>query len=390
MSLEGPLDLTFGAELEFLLEYRPDLITDDMRAGTGWPDRTQWVIETAIQQQLCRALEAANIQVEGPRSLMDEDRNVQRWFVLDEGLEPPDEEERSPGCEYIGMEVNSRVLSATEENLSASLQEMRTALAVIKTFGYKVFATEGTGLHFHVGNRSKGFSLTTLKKISLVVYGFEHQIESIHPDRRLPLPSIEHTSQYCKSPSLSLYDKLNTNSGPIANLLAINECKTIPELIDLMQFSHHKYSAYNFLNLDARNLEILGPDGEVIQSGYKSIFFTLEFRQHKGTLDEDEICNWAEFVTGLVNWCHNVRLDVLLPLLVSNCTDSNFTVLDLMKFMGKEHLVDFYKDRLFHRERTPGMSDEEQKNEEETAPPAVVTRVLDWDKTETGREDVDW
>lgn len=77
-------------------------------------------------------------------------------------------------------------------------------------------------------------------------------------------------------------------------------------------------------------------------------------------MDADTILAWAEFTTGIVEYCHRIPPDKLMRLLLTFGTNDEFSLLNLLQIIGKAHLVEYYKPKLANRERpqipfkTPG------------------------------------
>ena len=212
-----------------------------------------------------------------------------------------------PGHDYKILELVSRILPLTDE----SFEEIEAVIQIIQA-RYTLITNESTGLHVHVGDGNRGFALQTLKKFSILVVTFEHIIESIHPDARI---SFDGTQQ-CKRSSWGTSNICEISS-------TIEECQTFEDLRTLMNPELTKKYAYNF--------------GILSLSQYLPKM-TIEFRQHEGTVDPKRIINWAKFVTGLVNFSHAVSSAQHVWLWMTYSRDQAYTVLDLMKAVGKGDL----------------------------------------------------
>ena len=322
MSTASPLDLSFGVELELIIRYHPDFMTPE-RLAAGL-DHNVDVRSSVIHTQIFQALEAADILI----TLQDMGDAANWSIVPDRSLEFAEERLRDPEHRYVGIEVRSRILQGgTHEQLTESLEEIWLVIDTIKKQPFKLVTNKTTGLHVHVGNRRQGFPLWTLRNLCQTVYGFSRSIESIHPSHRV---SSSHAGSYC-SPVSQILPPTNSRT---ANLCLVEECATRDALIDLMNPGSYKSHAYNLANLDTRK----GTPSTLKQ--------TVEFRQHAGSVDADEICAWVEVVTGLVQWCHHVPSGVLIPILMDAEEHPQFGLLEVLKIIGKEHLCTFYKGRL--------------------------------------------
>ena len=356
MSSVSPLDLTFGVELEFIIKYHPSYITPEIRNANlnkEFDDDSE-----IIQSQIFLALQDANIPIY-PSHTNDylhfpEPTN---WVMSsDISIKAAEERKLYPEYRLTTLEISSRKLSGTPENLSASLDEIRQVIRIIKDQPFEVLVNSSTGHHVHVGNQTQGFPLRTLKNLCLTVYGFSYAIESIHPPHRLARKV--HKDSFCLPPSVAL----PPTNGHAANLLRIEQCCTRDDLFDLMNPHGLKQDAYNFMNLDPRKSyrDHLGVD----QRG--PLKTTVEFRQHAGTMDAEEVCAWAEVTTGLIQWCHHIPSGALLRMLLTFGTHPSFGTLELLRVIGKPHVATWYGEpgRLYQRPR-PGTEEAEGESEEE-------------------------
>ena len=240
------------------------------------------------------------------------------------------------GHAYFQMELVSRILQPTQDGF----KEIEKVLDLIKSM-FILKTNISTGLHVHVGNQRDGFPLHTLKQFALAVVAFEQIIHSIHPDNR-----IDRDSWWCRpitsGPELTLLPHFE-------RLFKIEKCKDMWAVIDVMNpYSRREY-AYNFQNLAGKDY------GDI-----QCFIQTIEFRQHAGSCDAEEISSWVDFVTGLIHYCHLAPRTPHLVLCLSKSLDPSFTVLDLMKVIDRSSLVDFYKSRLHLRAR-PGLDEKDHE-----------------------------
>lgn len=99
--------------------------------------------------------------------------------------------------QYFGLEVISRMLQPD----AGGLQEVVSALDIHRA-QFSLITDRSTGLHVHVGNRTKGFPFQTPKKLAQLVTGFEHIVHSLHLDYRL---EEREAARLCEPPSESRY-----------------------------------------------------------------------------------------------------------------------------------------------------------------------------------------
>lgn len=90
---------------------------------------------------------------------------------------------------------------------------------------------------------------------------------------------------------------------------------------------------------------------------------TVEFRQHKGTIEAEEVCNWIKIVCGVVGFCSDVKTRTLygrimkeqMMLQKGNTKAADnivvevdvFTMIELLEWMGMRDSADYYRGRLF-------------------------------------------
>lgn len=303
MSFEGPLRTpTFGVELEFVIRHPPII--------NGFRE----LYKPCIRQQLRNHLKEGGIKVNMYHTLYS------AWTVDDDSSIRPyeDEDDMHNGLEHTSVELISRILPVSQEGF----HEIRRVIDLVRgKFDVKV--NKSTGLHVHVGNGSEGFNDRCIQNLAQLVTVFEYQIDSIHPDWRIDCNWAMAPSS---NPALSL-------SNPFQAAEALQEDEG--QAVYLMNGNWGRNAAYNFTNL-------------VDPAGLKK---TIEFRQHTGSMDVQQVLAWAEFVTGLVSYCHLIPPERYTQLILRFGTDKGFNVLMLMQIIGKPHLIDYYRDKLVTRKR---------------------------------------
>ncbi|MCJ1252235.1 hypothetical protein MMC24_000039 [Lignoscripta atroalba] len=323
MSLEGPLDQTFGVEIECVAKVLLQEITGEaLLSHRDRPSRR--VIREAVTSRIYQALDMANIPVNDPRT---GDATYERWTLdRDESISETDEDERNPNYVYVAMEIKSRILRPDAHGF----EEARKVLHLVKG-QFKLFTNLSCGLHIHCGNGGKCFPFITVRKLSQLVTALQPIIESLHSSARLD-------AFHCWANPPSSSDQLCQTNNPFGRLAVIAACQSDFALRNVFNNGEERSWAYNLQNLDFRN-------------GLCWVKQTIEFRQHEGTVDEDEIVAWAEFVNGLVSFSHNISSAQLTQFLCTFSTDEAFNVLHLMQAIGKAHLVDHYRNKVQVRER---------------------------------------
>ncbi|MCJ1416105.1 hypothetical protein MMC32_002440 [Xylographa parallela] len=324
MSSERPLRITFGVEIECVLRMTDAQYNENESRFKESPHNYSNSFSNSSYASTFEVLSTAGISVNiGHQDPLDDSWN-DRWTIKeDSSIEAFETNgDNIPGHDYKILELVSRILPLTDE----SFEEIEAVIQIIQA-RYTLITNESTGLHVHVGDGNRGFALQTLKKFSILVVTFEHIIESIHPDARI---SFDGTQQ-CKRSSWGTSNICEISS-------TIEECQTFEDLRTLMNPELTKKYAYNFGNL---SLSQYLPK------------MTIEFRQHEGTVDPKRIINWAKFVTGLVNFSHAVSSAQHVWLWMTYSRDQAYTVLDLMKAVGKGDLSSYYRSQV-HLRRQPG------------------------------------
>ena len=362
------LNLTFGIEFEFIVKYDPTYITNERRMAAFTYDQKlkqdtvcggqseipselnehRWEAASrerrptdrlVISTQIFLALQAAKILVEEPYDhlvmdgLPDHKGNNKFWVLTADGsISAVEEQKECPESKFRAMELRSRVLSGTPENLQASLMEVRKVLDVLHHMPFELLTNKTTGLHVHIGNQRKGFPLQTLKNFAQVAYGFINAIQSIHPDHRID----GYESRYCRP----MTDHLYIYRGLAENLESIEEAPSQDELANCVSFVDVKSDAYYFGNLFDRHTERQ-------LEGKSRAKRTIEFRQHTGSVDADAVCAWVEVATGLIETCYYAPKGSMARLVLEHAEGSAQPALpDLLKLIRKDHLMAFYDGKL--------------------------------------------
>ncbi|MCJ1399706.1 hypothetical protein MMC11_002908 [Xylographa trunciseda] len=321
MSTERPLQITFGVEIECVLRMTEEQYNENEAKFKEPLHNYSFSFSNSSYASVFEILSTAGIPVNNGLQDPSDTHWDERWTIKEDSSIDAFESEGDnlPGHEYKILELVSRILPLSYE----SYEEIENVLQTIQT-KYTLITNESTGLHVHVGDGNRGFTLQTLKRFSVLAVAFEDVIESIHPDTRI---SVDGTQQ-CKKSSWGTQDILEISS-------TIEECLTFEELRLLMNPELTKKYAYNFGNLSlTQHLPKM----------------TIEFRQHEGTVDPERIIYWVKFVTGLVNYSHTVTSAQHAWLWMSYSRDQQYTVLDLMKAISKGELTSHYESRLHLRE----------------------------------------
>ena len=315
--MQRQLDLTFGIKLECVVSFYPA----DYEAGLSSAANILWQNETP----------SPNPREDRLRILLR--RHVVELF-RNKGY--PTYDLTSPGGDQMwtvtnnpSIQVNNLAengfLECDVEIISPALHLCPKALGrvrdVVRLFidEFDVSVNDSCGLHVHVGNKKRGFPLQTLKHFSILTAMFEHQLNSLHPDHRIGI-------RHAKGPSAVFM-----GHNPWDAVRTIQRCGTKEQLV-VLYANEAGYADGSF----AYNL------CPIVSKPQK----TIEFRQHKGTLDEREIMNWIQVAGGLVAAMHEIGPSDLARLISTCAFDPGFSVCDLFLRLKMEALIPYYTGRL--------------------------------------------
>ena len=318
--MNGPLDLTFGVELEFLVKKPTGARADE--AGSHEHDAVLNAV-TEGQQLTVYAAVATTLQLAGldvnTVDLSSVEKRYERWTVTRDGSIHADASRHSAAANqsYVAVEVKSPVMLLGD----CSLREVRRAVAAIRT-KHCVVINDTCGLHVHVGNLTRGFPLSTLRNTASILAVFERQLSTVHSPGRLRCQWAHPLAHHERLAKLARLRKA----------IVIARLQDIPSFIDFMNPPpYDRNQAYNFMQLHPERVD-----------GLK----TIEFRQHAGCLEGERVVAWIELATGIVRFAHCVPLVNVTSLLAYNANRARFDLLKLLDTLGLSHLRDFYASRL--------------------------------------------
>ncbi|KAA6414909.1 MAG: hypothetical protein FRX48_01659 [Lasallia pustulata] len=252
MWLDGPLrSPTFGVEIEFIVRHQQNGLQD--------------LYQPHIHEQLRQHLSDEDVKVNSIYGT----HGYSAWTVTGDVSILPygDGEDINRSLTHTAVELISPVLPVGP----LGFQEIHKVVALVQV-KFDVKVNQSTGLHVHVGNGSDNIDDQCIQNLAQLVTVFQYQIDSIHPDSRI-------NAYWAMPPSSSA--ALRVSEGPFATAEVLQRDER--ETIGLINPGGERAVAYNFTNL-------VDP-----WSGKR----TIEFRQHQGSLNAEQIVAWAEFVTAL-------------------------------------------------------------------------------------------
>jgi hypothetical protein len=261
---------------------------------------------------------------------------------------------------YQGIEVVSPALHFCDE----SLREVEKMCALLMNT-YRISNNRTTGLHVHLGHGPNGYKLTDLKSIMAFLYTFEPQISSLHPKHRFN-NGYSQSLRWNSRGTLNLQEKYNRLPHASDFALSILGCKTRKMCVKLgSPRGFGRYSHYN----------IQGESEDKLQMDMRDTKRTIEFRQHNGTMDGEEITMWVRTLVGILTFVESGNPLALTDLMAyawraekwekvedesenqrtkeigSTFADEEFTIIDLCEYLGLAEQAAYYKDR-WHKHKT--------------------------------------
>lgn len=215
----------------------------------------------------------------------------------------------SEGWFILGSELVSRVLPAPAVYTRAfstydpSLHEIHRYVTALKGDGKDEFASfvnDSCGLHVHIGLDPQiapnGLPLDVLQHLSYIIFQYEGLISRFHPIERRGYHGMD---SYVSSNLQGL-----RNSGHLCDSIPPQTLEAIQDRIFAPDMTVQKLAA--LMDQSMENFEKTLTRYKFISFAYlerdrgeyrKSAPKTLEFRQHAGSLNPDDIGLWIIFVT---------------------------------------------------------------------------------------------
>jgi len=329
MTPKEPLQQTFGVEAETYWQYSREHAIELNRLAENDPTmKKRLFLGTYIMYHLHHSLADAGIAVQV------DDENFEKgyivWTMEHETLYHSDLQPEEEGATRDDLEVVSRVLKYDE----GCFDEVRKVFHVMGKYNNPPFAVNtATGLHIHVGSPNQPYTLEWLKGFTQLVTAFEHEIQALHVDHRVR-DEDGRVNGFCQPPTQN--PLLLPRLGPIMGIAILEKCKDVESLQGTFS-GGIRQTAYNLLNIG---------NTEWINFNPKQ---TIEFRQHAGSLDAEEILSWATFAGALVRFAYDTDHDDLLTYCMTHLADwpnpGRYTVFDLMEKIGVGFLVPYYKPK---------------------------------------------
>jgi hypothetical protein len=331
-----PLQLTFGVEIECVLVYREEWVEKHKTRRDFSEEPTMYQM---IMEHVRHVLREASI----PVTPYWTDNPTIGWFVDHDvsvtAFEKTDFRSTLPqGWNYVPLEIVSPKLKYSPN----ALKQVRRVLEILKRKfddenaeeeNFRWYVNNTCGLHIHVGAQRRvgteltnnGFPFSVIKNLYTFGAYFQNQIHEIFPWRRI-------NANFARAITRSLRSGGEGAHGVASRIEDCDDYKSLLEKSKRVPTWFDKSVAYNIVPLQGMD------PGATIQTGYK----TIEFRQHHGSIDPDEICNWARFVTGLVRLSHHAGGAGFPVTFLDRSREENFRFLDLLTCLNMDGLKEHY------------------------------------------------
>ena len=346
--MHHPLNLTFGIEIECVVLFGPDEFEDAISLAEGFlwekTDSSRLTHDDKLRI-ICRNKVIKTLRDNGFQTYAyNTGKGDQKWTVGPDASVAIEDGRRVDGYLECDVEISSPALRFCPE----ALCRVKRLVEVLKK-QFSVEVNTSCGFHVHIGNRKSGFPLQTLKHLCMLTAMFEHQFNSLHSPDRIG-------NQSAKAPSA-----LFRGQNPWDTVKEVQDCRSRGQLVRLYASDGRgldRCFAYNLLPL------VVGAHR------------TIEFRQHRGTVDGAEMIGWGRVAGGIVNAMHEIDTESLTRLMSTCAFERKYTVLDLFLRLKLDDLSVFYRGRLHVHLRPEPMWVPGRKERAVEAGP----RRLNWDE----------
>ena len=292
--------LTFGIEIEFAVATAPvNGIDPQPQFGGeifGMHDENRFTNDKLVGAHICKTLNDHGIPAElHGRKYPWHLKDPSSWILKsDSSICSPE-----PGLvyEWAAIEINSPIMHFGDD----ALNQVRRVCSTLKRV-YRINCNRSCGLHVHVGKSMEGFSFEVVRNLMALLYTFEPQIDTIHPLHRrnnLTCPSFRERSMLARHP------QVNGNSSNGLELILSKRVKSFERLKGLAEPDSTKSSKIRYYLGDP--CALIDKDSPLAENR------TVEFRQHKSTINGEVVAEWIEFCVRLVAFVDDASPEELYP-----------------------------------------------------------------------------
>ncbi|PVH87357.1 hypothetical protein DL98DRAFT_351710, partial [Cadophora sp. DSE1049] len=201
---------------------------------------------------------------------------------------------------FLPIEITSPPYYYGQEQ---AFREIRVVCQVLRDT-YRISCNRSCGVHVHVGNGVEGFAFEAVQNLLATIWTFEEQIETIHPRHRVENEGM--------CPSFRRYSELSRRHSSNGTL------DVRAGLEDIL--SQRGKSVHVFADMTEPRTANSHEGGTrlaliISETLVARCQRTVEFRQHKGSLDFGELELWIRFCVQLMMFADSIDRAKLAPFL---------------------------------------------------------------------------
>lgn len=312
-----PLPLTFGIELEMLFLYDIDTLeAANCVAKEDCRGCTQDRIFVHPLDVVSKALQEAGTNIFDSSATLEEIEEAQytRWTAA---IDPTVVTSWSGFEHFMSIKPDKYEICTLElqspkyvwddgdgwrDDLRRTLQALNELFNNHKDDYYRLYLPDSTSLHVHIGVGTKRekylLPLASVKSLLQLGTGFQRIVDELHT-----VPRFGSRAYFCEP--ISRFFKDMERENHLIPSGVVGWCQHMEQEIrswddDLLRnYKYDRNRAYNIANLKV-------VDGK-LDSG-PNTKGTIEFRQHRGTLEANEIIAWVEVTTNMIRFAHKIAL----------------------------------------------------------------------------------
>ncbi|KAH9218448.1 putative amidoligase enzyme-domain-containing protein [Leptodontidium sp. 2 PMI_412] len=264
------------------------------------------------------------------------DKPQTSWIVKD------DASIKFPPLNYKFRDIE--VISPPLYFCEKALDQIKVACQTLPS-KYRLFLNTSCSVHVHVGHGSHGFEFAHLRNLMAMLWAFEPQLDSLHPQHRVG--PMRYSGSLRKHSNLAIDLKakgMHARDG----LQRIYDTEDINEIVDILGSAKRDqrlpYSmAYCLVNLEESVDSSLYKDlmGEIDKK-------TIEFRQHEGTFNAEAVEQWIKLCVHLVEFVEEARQDKLRTWLEEHI-DTDYNVIQILEAIKQPLAASYYEKKLAER-----------------------------------------
>ncbi|KAK0115261.1 hypothetical protein ONS96_013724 [Cadophora gregata f. sp. sojae] len=357
-------ELTFGVELEFGIALLPrgyiDPHPEDARKVYGIlePDRPEFkladilclglhepeCIEDEIEEIAPIQLHIANtLRTQGVFMCSDVDGDKTDYDLGSSWLVKSDPSIKFPPLNYKFRDIE--VVSPPFHFCKEALNEVKVVCQTLPTH-YRLISNTTCSTHVHVGNGVQGFTVTHLRSLMALLWAFEPQLDTLHPQHRVGRTRYNGSLREHSKLGLKLRAKgMKLRDG----LRRIFRTEEINEIVDILSVPSYQTQmpytiAYSITNLMEKGRPDSYEDFVEAEQTKKKV----EFRHHEGTFDAEAVTQWIRLCVRLVEFAEEVRPDMLQAWLEAYI-DTNYNVTQILEAIKAPQAAEYYGKKLAER-----------------------------------------